>query len=139
MKDKYPSLDSFREYHEIGAYKIIGEDFMGRPVLLSKAALIDVNKLADIEMYCDYYIYFLEIYLRTKMRGYVDQMLVIGDLTDLGSKNMKLAITKRNVSDSLKYGPERQHGLIIVHASTFAYTAWTFIKPLLPKKTLHKI
>lgn len=39
------------------------------------------------------------------MRGYVDQILVIGDLTDLGAKNMKLAITKRNVSDSLKYGP----------------------------------
>ena len=73
------------------------------------------------------------------MRGYVDQMLVIGDLTDLGARNMKLAITKRNLSDSLKYGPERQNGLIIVHASTFAYTAWTFIKPLLPKKTLNKI
>lgn len=112
---------------------------MGRPVLLSKSALIDVNKLPDIEKYCDYYIYFLEIHLREKMRGYVDQMLVIGDLTDLGTRNFKLAITKRNVGDSLKYGPERQHALIIVHASTFAYTAWTFIKPLLPKKTLHKI
>lgn len=32
---------------------------MGRPVLLSKSALIDVNKLPDIEKYCDYYIYFL--------------------------------------------------------------------------------
>lgn len=73
------------------------------------------------------------------MRGYVDQMLVIGDLTDLGSKNFKIAITKRNVSDSLKFGPERQLGLMIVNAGTFAYTAWTFIKPLLPKKTLHKI
>ena len=26
-----------------------------------------------------------------------------------------------------------------MNVSTFAYTAWTFIKPLLPKKTLHKI
>ncbi len=73
------------------------------------------------------------------MRGYVDQMIVIGDLGNLSSKNFKLAVTKRNVSDSLKYGPERQHALITVNVSTFAYTAWTFIKPLLPKKTLHKI
>ena len=29
--------------------------------------------------------------------------------------------------------------MITVNVSTFAYTAWTFIKPLLPKKTLHKI
>jgi hypothetical protein len=39
------------------------------------------------------------------MRGYVDQMIVIGDLGNLGTKNFKLAITKRNVADSLKYGP----------------------------------
>ncbi len=39
------------------------------------------------------------------MRGYVDQMLVIADLDGLGSNNFKLAITKRNLSDSLKYGP----------------------------------
>jgi hypothetical protein len=39
------------------------------------------------------------------MRGYVDQMLVIADLENLSSKNFKLAITKRNLADSLKYGP----------------------------------
>lgn len=111
---------------------------MGRPIVLSKAALVDCNKL-DLDKYCDYYIYFLEIYLREKMRGYVDQMIVIGDLGNLAAKNFKLAVTKRNVSDSLKYGPERQYALITVNVSTFAYTAWTFIKPLLPKKTLHKI
>lgn len=73
------------------------------------------------------------------MRGYVDQMIIIGDLNNLGTNNFKLAITKRNVADSLKYGPERQLALITVNVSTFAYTAWNFIKPLLPKKTLHKI
>ena len=77
---------------------------MCRPIVLSKAALVDVNKL-DLQKYCDYYIYFLQIYLRTKMRGYVDQMIVIGDLGNLGSCNFKLSVTKRNVSDSLKYGP----------------------------------
>ena len=39
------------------------------------------------------------------MRGYVDQMVIIADLENLGTKNFKLAITKRNVGDSLKYGP----------------------------------
>lgn len=73
------------------------------------------------------------------MRGYVDQMVVIADLSNLGAKNFKLAITKRNLSDSLKYGPERQHGLVVVNANVFAHTAWAIIKPLMPKKTLHKI
>lgn len=48
LREKYPSLDSFKEYHALGAYQYIGEDFMGRPVILSKAALIDVNKLPNI-------------------------------------------------------------------------------------------
>jgi hypothetical protein len=73
------------------------------------------------------------------MRGYVDQMIAIGDLINLGTNNFKLAITKRNIADSLKYSPERQLSMYIVNASTFAYTAWTFIKPLLPKKSIHKI
>lgn len=115
---------------------------MGRPVILNKGALVDVTKMETqekINKYCDYYIYFLEIYLRTKMRGYVDQMVIIADLENLGAKNFKLAITKRNVGDSLKYGPERQLGLTAINVSSFAYPIWTFIKPLLPKKTLSKI
>jgi hypothetical protein len=35
---------------------------MGRPVVLSKAALVDVTTMpttADVDKYCDYYIYFL--------------------------------------------------------------------------------
>ena len=105
MTDKYPTFESFKEIHEIGAFRYIGEDFMGRPVVLNKAFLVDVNTMSDVDKYCDYYIYFMEIYLRTKMRGYVDQMVVIGDLNNLGSSNFKLAITKRNVADNLKYGP----------------------------------
>jgi len=112
---------------------------MGRPIMLNKGALIDVNKMTDVDKYCDYFIYFVEIYLRSKMRGYIDQMIVIGDLNNLGSNNFKMAITKRNVADTLKYGPERQYALITVNVSTFAYTVWTIIKPLLPKKTLSKI
>lgn len=115
---------------------------MGRPIILNKAALVDVNQMKndhDVQMYCDYYIYFIEVYMAEKMRGYVDQMVIIGDLDNLGTRNFKLAITKRNVADSLKYGPQRQFALITVNVSTFAYTAWTFIKPLLPKKTWNKI
>jgi len=57
----------------------------------------------------------------------------------LGSDNFKLAITKRNIADSLKYSPERQYKLIAVNVSIFAYTIWGVLKPLLPKKTLAKI
>ena len=45
IKTKYPSIETLKNVHEIGAYRYIGEDFMGRPVILSKAALVDVTKM----------------------------------------------------------------------------------------------
>lgn len=113
---------------------------MGRPVVFNRAAEIKLSQIKNIEQYCDYYIYFIQIYMRTKMRGYVDQMVVVGDLKGLGTDNFKLEVTKRNVSDSLSYGAERQYTLITVNTNKFAQLAWNgFIKSLLPKKTLHKI
>ncbi len=81
----------------------------------------------------------MEVYLQKKMRGFVDQVLIIADLSNLSTNNFKFSVTKRNLSDSLKYSPERQHKLIAVNVSAFAYTCWRFIQPLLPKKTLSKI
>lgn len=41
--------------------------------------------------------YFLEIYMPTKMRGHVYQINIIADVEDIGQKNFKLAITKQNI------------------------------------------
>lgn len=57
----------------------------------------------------------------------------------LGSDNFKLAISKRNMADCLKYCPERQHKLIAVNVSTFATFVWGVLKPLLPKNTVSKL
>lgn len=43
--------------------------------------------------------------MQKKMKGHVDQILIIADLTGLSSDNFKLSVTKRNVADSLKYSP----------------------------------
>ena len=51
---------------------------MGRPVILNKASRVLVDKF-DLELYCVYYMYWLEIYISSKMRGYTDQILVIID------------------------------------------------------------
>jgi len=64
---------------------------------------------------------------------------VIADIEGLGADNFKLAISKRNVSDGLKYAPERQYKLFAVNLASFAYVVWSFLKPLLPKRTLSKI
>jgi hypothetical protein len=49
--------------------------------------------------------YFLEVWLPKKFKGYSDQYSVIADTEGLGSDNFKLSISKRNVSDGLKYAP----------------------------------
>jgi hypothetical protein len=79
------------------------------------------------------------VWLQHKWKGYADQYTVIADVQGLGSSNFKLAITKRNVGDCLKYCPERQHKLIAVNVSTFATFLWGALKPLLPKRTISKL
>ena len=73
------------------------------------------------------------------MKGYADQFTVIVDVEGLSSENFKLAITKHNLADCLKYSPERQYRLIAVNVSSFAYFVWGILKPLLPKRTQQKI
>lgn len=81
----------------------------------------------------------MEIWLRRKLKGYVDQYTILADMEGLSSKNMKLAITKRNIADSLKYCPERQYKFIAFNVGFFSETVWKIISPLLPKKTLLKV
>ncbi len=59
----------------------------------------------DVELYCDFYIYYLEIYLPKKMRGNVSQVLIIADVENLGTNNFKFSITKKNIIDSLQFSP----------------------------------
>ena len=79
--------------------------------------------------------YYLEIHLPQKMRGYVTQLNIIADVKDIGQANFKFAITKRNVDDGKKYCVERQYKFFAVNITSFAHFAYKFIKPLLPKKT----
>lgn len=90
----------------------------------------------DGAKYCDFYMYFLEVYMPKKMRGYVYQLNIIADVEEVGQKNFKLAITKQNIDDGKKYCVERQYKFFAVNASPFAHFCWRLIKPLLPKKTL---
>jgi len=117
----------------------LGQDYEGRIVILNRASHLKVNLIENIEDYCMYYIYFLEIFLQKKMRGYSDQFTIIADIENLSAENFKLSITKRNLADSLKYSPERQYKLICVNVGMFAYTVWGVLKPMLPKRTLSKI
>lgn len=73
------------------------------------------------------------------MRGHVSQLNIIADVADIGPKNFKLAITKRNVDDGKHYCVERQYKFFAVNISSFANFCYKFIKPLLPKKTSDKV
>jgi len=52
-----------------------------------------------------FYSYFFEIYIASKMEGYVDRITVIADGEGLGFKNFKPSLTSKNLEGLLKYSP----------------------------------
>ena len=111
---------------------------MGHPVILNKAANVKVNEM-DLEKYCIYFMYYMEVYVPTKMRGKINQINIIADLQDVGADHFKVAVTRRNIADGETYCAERQYKFFAVNVKMFAYYCWRFIKPLLPKRTVTKI
>ena len=107
--------------------------------MLNKAKNLRVDTIKDIDQYCNYYIYYLEVWMHRHWRGYADQCTIIADVEGLGTDHFKLEITKRNMGDSLRYCPERQYKLIAVNVGTFARIVWGVLKPLLPKRTVEKL
>jgi hypothetical protein len=51
---------------------------------MAKNVLVDEM---DKNLYCTYFIYFLEVYMAKKMRGHVTQLNIIADVADIGTKN----------------------------------------------------
>lgn len=107
-------------------------------MILNLARNVLVDQI-DADKYCLYYMYFLEIYMPKKMRGYVTQLNIIADVYDIGKSNFRWAITKQNIEDGKKYCVERQYKFFAVNVGSFAYFCYKFIKPLLPKKTEEKV
>lgn len=83
-------------------FYFLGEDHMARPVILNKAKNVKVDEM-DLDKYCIYYMYYMEVFLPSKMRGNVSQINIIADVEDIGANNFKLAVTRRNISDGSTY------------------------------------
>ena len=71
--------EDFEEFHQMNIFYFLGEDHMGRPVILNKAKNVKVDEM-DLEKYCTYYMYYMEVFLPSKMRGNVSQINVLADL-----------------------------------------------------------
>ena len=41
--------------------------------------------------------YYVEVYIPRKLRGFASEYIVLADVQNLGKENFKLAITKRNI------------------------------------------
>lgn len=108
-------------------------------MVLNKASHLKVDDIKDIDQYCNYYIYYLEVWMQKQWRGYADQYTIIADVEGLGTDNFKLEISKRNMGDCLRFCPERQYKFIAVNIGTFARIVWGMLKPLLPKRTVEKL
>lgn len=137
MLSKY-KWEDFSEIHALGIFKYLGQDDFGRPVILNRSNRLNIYQI-DLEKYCIYYMFFLEIYISSLMRGYVYQMVIIADTANNKSQNFKLSITKRNLSDCLKYGAERQYKLIAVNADSITVYVYKILKPVIPKRSQDKI
>jgi len=145
MSENY-NLLMFEHFHRIDVlilsiqfYSFLGYDHEGRCVILNKAANLIVDDITNVDDYCNYFCYFLEIYVPRKLKGYVSEYLVLADVRGLGSDNFKLAITKRNVHDGTTYCPERQYKFIGVNVGSWGTNFWRVFNYLIPKRTLGKI
>ena len=95
MKTKYKWQD-FEYFHNCKIFHYLGQDYKGRPVILNIAKNVKVDEM-DCEKYCIYYMYFLEVFIESKMRGNVTQINIIADVEGIGQKNFKWAVTKQNI------------------------------------------
>ena len=90
-------------------------------------------------MYCEFYNYYFAEYIPTKMTGYADQLIILANGKDLGLRNFKISLTKKNMNGLLENCPEREACLIAVNANWFGTTVWSILRPLLPEKSAKKI
>lgn len=72
----------------------LGTDRMGRPVVLFKTYNFFVDKVPDVQEYCKFFFYFLIIYQMSKTKGYIDDIIIIGDARNNTSRNFKLDVNK---------------------------------------------
>lgn len=66
-------------------YSFLGYDYEGRCVILNKAANLFVDTITNVDDYCNYFCYFLEVYVPRKLKGYASEYLVLADVKNLGS------------------------------------------------------
>ena len=117
----------------------MGHDYDGRCVILNKASHLIVDQIDSVDDYCNYMMYFIEVYVPRKLRGFATEYTVLADVHDLSSANFKLAITKRNIHEGTTYCPERQYKFIAFNVGSWASSLWKMFRFLLPKRTLGKI
>ena len=94
-------------------YTFLGHDHSGRAVILNKSSRLLVDKIDSIDDYCHYMMYYLEVYIPRKLRGFASEYIVLADVHNLCSDNFKLAITKRNIHEGTHYCPERQNKMVV--------------------------
>lgn len=84
MSESY-NLLMFEHFHSIDFYSFLGYDYEGRCVILNKAANLFVDTITNVDDYCNYFCYFLEVYVPRKLKGYASEYLVLADVKNLGS------------------------------------------------------
>ena len=83
--------------------------------------------------------YYIEVYIPRKLKGFASEYIVLADVQNLCSDNFKLAITKRNIHEGTHYCPERQNKLIAFNVGPWGSSLWKLFKFLIPKRTIGKI
>ena len=73
---------------------------MGRSINYNKTSRVKLT-LVNIALY---FMFYLEIFMETKMFGNVSQVLIVWDAADIALEHFKFSV-KMNISDCLRYGP----------------------------------
>lgn len=110
----------------------IGEDRIGRPVILFKTYNFYADMCVDVTDYMNFLFYFLIVEVMSKCRGYIDDIILIADCSNNTLKNLKIEVNKRMIPTGLKYCPRMFFRLMPFKCTSVPYYAYTLAKPILP-------
>ena len=83
-------LSQFKKWVDQDILSKIGEDRMGRPVLLFKTYNFFADMCHDVSEYMNFLFFLIQIEIMSKCKGYIDELIMLADSSNNSMKNMKI-------------------------------------------------
>jgi putative NADH-flavin reductase len=137
---KTPDFPSIMKFAGTGALYRAGWDKDGRPVIVTKLALVFPREVQDVQEIARFWVAYVH-YLNNEceLAGVTDYT-AIADLAGFSpSRNFSLALTKVLIDILQKYYPERLAYALVLNTPAMFRMLWNMIAPFLEERTKAKV